>query len=66
LQRNPNRKEEKAEKTFLFMAQLLRKMNLVEIFSEARSGTIAHKNRKRITAGTQYHTSYITYVHHTC
>ena len=35
------------------MAQLLRKMNLAEIFSEARSGTIAHNNQKQITAGTQ-------------
>ena len=32
----------------------LRKTNLAEIFSEARSGTIAHKNKKRITAVTQY------------
>jgi hypothetical protein len=31
---------------FLFMAQLLRKTNLAEIFSEARSGTIAHKTKK--------------------
>jgi hypothetical protein len=37
---------------FLFTAQLLRKTNLAEIFSEARSGTIAHKNKKRITAVT--------------
>jgi hypothetical protein len=29
-------------------------MNLDEIFSEARSGTIAHKNKKRI--GVPYHT----------
>ncbi len=34
------------------MAQLLRKTNLADIFSEARSGTIAHKNKKRITAVT--------------
>jgi len=27
-------------------------MNLAKIFSEARSGTIAHKNKKRITAVT--------------
>jgi hypothetical protein len=38
---------------FLFTAQLLRKTNLAEIFSKARSGTIAHKNKKRITAVTQ-------------
>ena len=36
------------------MAQLLRKTNLAEIFIEASSGTIAHKNKKRITAGTHY------------
>ncbi len=34
------------------MAQLLRKTNLAEIFSESRSGTIAHKNKKRIKAVT--------------
>jgi len=46
--------ERKGRKSlFLFTAQLLRKTNLAEIFSEARSGTIAHKNKKRITAGTQ-------------
>jgi hypothetical protein len=36
------------------MAQLLRKTNLDPIFSKSRSGTIAHKNKKRITAGTQW------------
>ncbi len=36
------------------MAQLLRKTNLDLIFSESKSGTIAHKNKKRIMAGTQY------------
>jgi hypothetical protein len=34
---------------FLFTAQLLRQMNLAEIFSESRSGTIAHKNKTRFT-----------------
>ena len=38
---------------FLFTAQLLRKTNLEDIFSDSRSGTIAHKNKKRITAVTQ-------------
>jgi hypothetical protein len=38
---------------FLFTAQLLRKTNLDPIFSESRSGTIAHKNQKRITSDTQ-------------
>jgi hypothetical protein len=45
------RKDRKSQ--FLFTAQLLRKTNLAEIFSESRSGTIAHKNKKRITAVTQ-------------
>jgi hypothetical protein len=41
-------KKEQAEPSqFLFTAQLSRKTNLAEIFSEARSGTIAHKNKKR-------------------
>jgi hypothetical protein len=43
------------------MAQLLRKTNLAEIFSEARSGTIAHKNKKRITAVTHYPYPYIPF-----
>jgi hypothetical protein len=47
-------KKRKGRKSqFLFTAQLLRKTNLAEIFSESRSGTIAHKNKKRITAVTQ-------------
>ena len=33
--------------------RVLRKTNPAEIFSEARSGMIAHKNKKRIAAGTQ-------------
>jgi hypothetical protein len=45
--------ERKGRKSlFLFTAQLLRKTNLDPVFSESRSGTIAHKNKKRITAGT--------------
>jgi hypothetical protein len=39
---------------FLFTAQLLRNLDLADIFSDSRSGTIAHKNKKRITAVTQY------------
>jgi hypothetical protein len=47
-------KKRKGRKSqFLFTAQLLRKTNLAEIFSKARSGTIAHKNKKIITAVTQ-------------
>jgi hypothetical protein len=51
-----NQKKEKAEKVYFSMAQLLRKTNLDPIFSKSRSGTIAHKNKKRITAGTQSQT----------
>jgi len=47
---------------FLFMAQLSRKTNLAEIFSEARSGTIARTNKKRITAVTQYCRADTTYL----
>jgi len=47
-------KKRKGRKSqILFTAQLLRKTNLAKIFSEAGSGTIAHKNKKRITAVTQ-------------
>jgi hypothetical protein len=63
-------KKRKGRKSqFLFTAQLSRKTNLAEIFSESRSGTIAHKNKKRITAVThfgayfteQYFTGFYTY-----
>jgi hypothetical protein len=43
---------------FLFTAQLLRKTNLAETFSKSRSGTIAHKNKKRITAVTHCQENY--------
>jgi len=49
-----SQKQKKNYGSHPFTAQLLRKTNLAEIFSEARSGTIAHKNQKRITAGTQF------------
>jgi hypothetical protein len=46
--------EEKGRKRlFLFTAQHIEKANPDQVFSESRSGTIAHKNKKRITAGTQ-------------
>jgi hypothetical protein len=49
--------ERKGRKSlFLFTAQLLRNTNLDPIFSESRSGMITHKNKKRITAGTQFPT----------
>jgi len=51
LRRNPFRKKEKAEKVNFYLWHNFKKN---EICSEARSGTIAHKNKKRITAVTQY------------
>jgi hypothetical protein len=50
--RNPFRKKKRQKKSIFVMAQLSRKTNLAEIFSESRSGTIAHKNKKRIMAVT--------------
>jgi len=48
-------KNEKAEKVnFYLRHKKLNIANLDQVFSESRSGTIAHKNQKRITAGTQY------------
>jgi hypothetical protein len=45
--------KKKPEKVYFYLRQQhLRKMNLDPIFSESRFGTIAHKNKKRITAGT--------------
>ena len=52
LRGNPYRRKKRQKFLFLFTAQLLRKTNLAEIITEARSGTIAHKNQKRISAGT--------------
>ena len=37
---------------FSFFYQQPSRTDLAEIFSEARSGTIAHKNKKRSTAVT--------------
>jgi hypothetical protein len=37
---------------FLFKAQQIEKANLDRAFGEFRSGMIAHKKQKRITAGT--------------
>jgi hypothetical protein len=52
LQRNPFRKK-KAEKVYFYLRHnKLKKANLDRVFSESRSGTIAHKNKKRITAVT--------------
>jgi hypothetical protein len=33
---------------FLFTAQQIEKANLDQVFSESRSGTIAHKNKKEL------------------
>jgi hypothetical protein len=52
MRRNPYRKKKRQKKS-IYIYGLLRKTNLAEIFSEARSGTITHKNKKRITAVTQ-------------
>ena len=41
------KKKKKRQKKAIFIYG-----NLAEIFSEARSGTIAHKNKKNITAVT--------------
>jgi hypothetical protein len=55
LMEESSQKKEKAEKVYFYLRQqLLRKMNLDPIFSKSRFGTIAHKNKKRITAGTHY------------
>ncbi len=42
----------KIKNNFYLRHNFLRRENLEQIFSESRSGTIAHKNQKRITAGT--------------
>ena len=42
------KKRKGSKSLFLFTTQLLRKTNLAEIFNKARSGTIAHKNKKRV------------------
>jgi hypothetical protein len=41
------------------MAQLLGKWVQILRFGESRSGMIAHKNKKRIMAGTQYFQSWV-------
>ena len=46
-------KKNKAEKVFFYLLHnKLEKANLDEVFSKSRSGTIAHKNKIRITAVT--------------
>jgi hypothetical protein len=46
-------KKKKAEKVYFYLRHnKLKKANLDQIFSESRSGMIAHKNKKRITAAT--------------
>jgi hypothetical protein len=53
LAKESTQKKEKAEKVYFYLRQqLLSKTNLDPIFSESRFGTIAHKKKKRITAGT--------------
>ena len=55
-------KKEQAEKVnFSLRHNLKKKMNLAEIFSEARSGTIAHK-KKRITAVTPFWLTFASFL----
>ncbi len=53
-------KEKKAEKVYFYLRHKNCNIaNLAPIFSDARSGTIANKNQKRITAGTQWNHDFI-------
>jgi hypothetical protein len=53
LRRNPIRRRKRQKKTiFIYGTTKLKKANLDQVFSKSRSGTIAHKNKKRITAVT--------------
>ncbi len=48
-------KKEKAEKLYFYLRHnKSNQANLDRVFSEFRSGTIAHKNKKTITADTQW------------
>jgi len=47
LRRNPYRRKKRQKKSIFFYGTTFKKTNLAEIFSEARSGTIAHKNKKK-------------------
>jgi hypothetical protein len=47
LQRNPIRRRKRQKKSIF-----IKKANLDQVFSKSKSGTIAHKNKKRITAIT--------------
>jgi len=48
-------KKGNTEKFYFYLRHnKLKKANLDRAFGESRSGMIAHKNQKRITAGTQY------------
>jgi hypothetical protein len=50
-----DQKKKKAEKVYFYLRHnKLNKANLDQVFSESRSGTIAQKSKKRITAVTQY------------
>jgi hypothetical protein len=43
-----NQKKKKAEKVYFYLRHnKLKKENLDQVFSKSRSGTIAHKNKKR-------------------
>jgi hypothetical protein len=48
-----NQEKKKAEKVYFYLRRnKLKKANLDQVFSKSRSGTIDHKNKKRITAVT--------------
>jgi hypothetical protein len=50
-----DREERKHRKFYFYLRHnKLKKANLDRAFGESSSGMIAHKNQKRITAGTHY------------
>jgi hypothetical protein len=52
LRKSDPKKKKSAKVYFYLRHNKLKKANLDQVFSESRSGTIAHKNKKRITAVT--------------
>jgi hypothetical protein len=47
LWRNPIRRRKRQKKTIFYLHNKLKKEDLDEVFNKSRSGTIAHKNKKR-------------------
>jgi hypothetical protein len=53
-------KKKKAEKVYFYLRhKKLKNANLDQVLNKSRSGTIAHKNKKRITAVTQSEVSFV-------